>query len=165
GHTKDDAAGEAFDKAGRVMDFPYPAGVAIDNAAKLGNKEAYILPRPKVDGYDMSFSGLKTAVMNLVNNSAQKGIKIDKNDLAASFQLAVCDIISKKLRLAVDNYGYDKLVIAGGVSANSHLRERLNNDFKDCKLYMPPLKYCGDNAAMVGAQAYYEYLAGNIADK
>ncbi|MEG0894998.1 MAG: tRNA (adenosine(37)-N6)-threonylcarbamoyltransferase complex transferase subunit TsaD [Oscillospiraceae bacterium] len=164
GHTKDDAAGEAFDKAGRVMDFPYPAGVAIDNAAKLGNKEAYILPRPKVDGYDMSFSGLKTAVMNLVNNSAQKGIKIDKNDLAASFQLAVCDIISKKLRLAVDNYGYDKLVIAGGVSANSHLRERLNNDFKDCKLYMPPLKYCGDNAAMVGAQAYYEYLAGNIAD-
>lgn len=167
GRTRDDAVGEAFDKAARAMGYCYPGGVEIDKSAQLGNKDAYKLPHPKVDGseFDFSFSGLKTAVLNLLNNSAQKGIEINKNDLSASFQHTVCDIISDKLMSAAKQYGYTDIVVAGGVCANSGLRERLTNECqkRSYKLYMPPLKYCGDNAAMVGSQAYYEYQKGNVA--
>lgn len=167
GRTRDDAVGEAFDKAARAMGYCYPGGVEIDKSAQLGNKDAYKLPHPKVDGseFDFSFSGLKTAVLNLLNNSEQKGIEINKNDLSASFQHTVCDIVSEKLMRAAEQYGYTDIVVAGGVCANSGLRERLTNECqkRSYKLYMPPLKYCGDNAAMVGSQAYYEYQKGNVA--
>jgi N6-L-threonylcarbamoyladenine synthase len=167
GRTRDDAAGEAFDKAARTMGFPYPGGVYIDKAAKLGNPHAFKLPRPHVDGspFDFSFSGLKTAVINTVHNAEQKGIQINTNDLAASFQATVCDIISEKLMLALEETGHKKLVLAGGVSANSGLRERLQKDAsaRGVSFYCPPLPLCGDNAAMVASQGYYEFLSGNIA--
>lgn len=167
GRTRDDAAGEAFDKAARAMGYPYPGGIEIDKAAQQGNPSAYKLPRPKVEGseYDFSFSGLKTAVINLLHNSEQKGIEVNKVDLCASFQQAVCDIVAEKLMLAAENYGYKNIVVAGGVSANSGIRTRLTQECEKhgYKLYIPPLKYCGDNAAMVGSQAYYEYQKGNIA--
>lgn len=168
GRTRDDAAGEAFDKAARAMGYPYPGGVALDKAAQLGDKNAYILPRPKVEGsvYDMSFSGLKTAVLNLLNQAQQKGLEINKNDLSASFQYAVCDIVAQKLMTAAEEFGYHNIVVAGGVCANSGIRSRLTEecDKRGYQLYMPPLIYCGDNAAMVGSQAYYEYQSGHIGD-
>lgn len=167
GRTRDDAVGEAYDKAARAMGFPYPGGVEIDKAAASGNAKAYPLPRPKVEGsvYDMSFSGLKTAVLNLLHNSEQKGITVDKNDLSASFQLAVCDILADKLMKAAAEFDYTKIVVAGGVCANSSIRARLADECKKrgYTLFMPPLKYCGDNAAMVGAQAFHEFNSGNIA--
>lgn len=169
GRTRDDAVGEAYDKAARAMGFSYPGGVEIDKASALGDSSKYKLPRPKVEGaeLDMSFSGLKTAVLNLLHNSEQKGITVDKNDLSASFQLAVCDILSDKLMKAVDLKAgsYKTIVVAGGVCANSGIRARLTLECekRGIKLYMPSLKYCGDNAAMVGSQAYFEYLSGNIA--
>lgn len=167
GATLDDAAGEAFDKAARTMGFPYPGGVYIDKASKLGNPDAFKLPRPHVAGspYDFSFSGLKTAVINIVHNAHQKGKKVSVNDLSASFQAAVCDIISEKLMAALAETGHKKLVLAGGVSANSGLRARLEADCEErgVQFYCPPLALCGDNAAMVGSQGYYEFLAGNIA--
>ena len=167
GTTRDDAAGEAFDKAARTMGFPYPGGVYIDKASKLGNPDAFKLPRPHVAGspYDFSFSGLKTAVINIVHNAHQKGKKVSVNDLSASFQAAVCDIISEKLMAALTETGHKKLVLAGGVSANSGLRARLEADCEErgVQFYCPPLALCGDNAAMVGSQGYYEFLAGNIA--
>lgn len=168
GRTRDDAAGEAFDKAARAMGFPYPGGIYIDKASKIGNKDAFKLPRPKVDGseFDFSFSGLKTAVINTIHNATQKGTELNVNDIAASFQDTVCDIISQKLMLAAERFNYKKIVLAGGVSANSGLRERLQNecDKRGYEFYMPTIDLCGDNAAMVGAQAYYEYLEGKIAD-
>ncbi|MEG2814049.1 MAG: tRNA (adenosine(37)-N6)-threonylcarbamoyltransferase complex transferase subunit TsaD [Oscillospiraceae bacterium] len=167
GRTRDDAAGEAFDKAARSMGFPYPGGIEIDKASKNGNKNAYKLPRPKVDSseYDMSFSGLKTAVINLIHNAKQKGESVDTNDLSASFQEAVCDILADKLMKAVDNFGYKTVVVAGGVSANSGVRERIKEECekRGVNFYVPPLKYCGDNAAMVGAQAWHEFNANNLA--
>lgn len=168
GRTRDDAAGEAFDKAARAMGFPYPGGVYIDKAAKEGNPRAYPLPRPKVEGsaYDFSFSGLKTAVLNTLHNAKQKDLEINKNDMAASFQQAVCDMISEKLMKAAETLGYQTVVLAGGVSANSGLRERLKGecDKRGYSFYAPPLPLCGDNAAMVGAQGFYEYQIGNVAD-
>lgn len=168
GRTCDDAVGEAYDKAARAMGYPYPGGVEIDRSAQSGNPLAYKLPRPKVEGreLDMSFSGLKSAVLNLLHNSEQKGVEVNKNDLSASFQLTVCDILSDKLLKAVEKTGYKDIVLAGGVCANSGVRARVTAECKKrgLNLYMPPLKYCGDNAAMVGAQAYFEYKAGNIAD-
>ena len=167
GRTRDDAAGEAFDKAARTMGFPYPGGQFIDKAAKLGNPGAFQLPRPHVAGspYDFSFSGLKTAVINIVHNAGQKGRRINVNDLSASFQAAVCDIISEKLMAALAETGHQKLVLAGGVSANSGLRARLEGDCekRGVQFFCPPLPLCGDNAAMVGSQGYYEFLAGNAA--
>ena len=166
GRTRDDAAGEAFDKAARAMGYPYPGGVELDKASHLG-KPSYPLPRPSVEGseYDFSFSGLKTAVLNLLNNSAQKGAEVNREDLCASFQLAVCDILADRLMKAADATGYRDIVIAGGVSANSGIRARMEEECrkKGYNLYIPPLKYCGDNAAMVGSQAYYEYCAGHVA--
>lgn len=168
GRTRDDAAGEAFDKAARAMGFPYPGGVYIDKAAKLGNPKAFRLPRPHVEDspLDFSFSGLKTAVINIIHTAEQRGEAIDKNDLAAAFQQTVCDIISEKLSLALDTCPHDKLVLAGGVSANSGLRARLEEDCRrrGVRFFCPPLALCGDNAAMIGAQGYYELLSGNIAD-
>ena len=167
GRTRDDAAGEAFDKAARSLGFPYPGGIYIDRAAHNGNAAAIAFPRPKVDGspFDFSFSGLKTAVINYVHNAEQKGIAINKDDVAASFQLAVVDMLAGRLMLAAKQTGYKKIAVAGGVAANSGLRERLEADCakQGYSLFMPPLPLCGDNGAMVGCQGYYEFLAGNTA--
>lgn len=167
GRTRDDAAGEAFDKAARAMGFPYPGGVFLDQAARQGDPSAYKLPRPKVEGspYDFSFSGLKTAVVNLLHNASQKGETVEINNLAASFQQAVVEILSSRFLAAAEQFGYKKLVIAGGVSANSGLRKKMEDECKrrGYALYQPPLSLCGDNAAMIGAQGYYEFLAGHTA--
>lgn len=167
GRTRDDAAGEAFDKAARSLGFPYPGGVYIDKAAHEGNAAAVSFPRPKVDGspYDFSFSGLKTAVINYVHNAEQKGTPFNKNDVAASFQEAVVDMLAARLMLAAEKTGYKNIAVAGGVAANSGLRERLQSecDSRGYKLFMPPISLCGDNGAMVGCQGYYEFLAGNVA--
>ena len=167
GKTRDDAAGEAFDKAARAMGYPYPGGVFVDKAAQKGDPAKYPLPHPKVEGspYDFSFSGLKTAVINLIHNAAQKGQEVDTDPLCASFQKTVAEILTGRLMLAADTYGYRTIVVAGGVSANSGLRSMLENACQEqgYQLYMPPLNLCGDNAAMIGSQAYYEYLDGQIA--
>ena len=167
GRTRDDAAGEAFDKAARAMGFPYPGGVFLDQAARQGGPSVYKLPRPKVEGspYDFSFSGLKTAVVNLLHNASQKGEAVEINNLAASFQQAVVEILSSRFLAAAEQFGYKKLVIAGGVSANSGLRKKMEDECKrrGYALYQPPLSLCGDNAAMIGAQGYYEFLAGHTA--
>ena len=167
GKTRDDAAGEAFDKAARTMGMPYPGGIHLDKVAEQGDPLSFTLPRPKVDGapYDFSFSGLKTAVINLIHNAAQKGETLPVADLSASFRKAVVDSLTEKFISAADDLGYKKLVLAGGVSANSLLRrtirEKCEKSVRLC--YYPPLELCGDNGAMVGAQGYYEFLAGNIA--
>lgn len=167
GRTRDDAAGEAFDKAARTMGMPYPGGIALDNIAENGNPNAYQLPFPKVNGseYDFSFSGLKTAIINLIHNAKQKGDDIPIEDLSASFRQAVVNCLTTNLIKAADDTGSKTIVIAGGVSANSLLRRSLQQlcDEKELDLYMPPKELCGDNAAMVGAQGYYEFLSGNIA--
>ncbi|MEE0930435.1 MAG: tRNA (adenosine(37)-N6)-threonylcarbamoyltransferase complex transferase subunit TsaD [Acutalibacteraceae bacterium] len=167
GRTRDDAAGEAFDKAARTMGMPYPGGIALDKIAENGNPDAYQLPFPKVNGseYDFSFSGLKTAIINLIHNAKQKGNEIPVEDLSASFRQAVVNCLTTNLMKAADDTGSKTIVIAGGVSANSLLRRSLQKlcDEKGLTLYMPPKELCGDNAAMVGAQGYYEFLSGNIA--
>ena len=167
GATRDDAAGECFDKTARVLGLPYPGGKPIDDLAQTGDDTKYTFPIAHVDGnpYDMSFSGLKTAVINLVHNAEQKGEAIDRASLAASFTKAVSDSLVPRTVRAAHELGYKKVVVAGGVAANSRIRA----DFKRTaeangfSLYIPPLKLCGDNGAMVGAQGYYEYLAGNTA--
>ncbi len=164
GSTRDDAAGEAFDKCARVLGLPYPGGVELDKLAKSGDATAYKLPRAKVAGneLDMSFSGLKTAVINLVHNAEQKNDEIDRASLAASFSAAVSDTLISRTRRALEITGYNKLAIAGGVAANSFLRREVEELSKEKKieLYLPPLSLCGDNAAMIGAQSYYEYQKG-----
>ena len=169
GRTRDDAAGECFDKAARTLGYEYPGGKYIDSAAKTGNPNAYKLPKPKVQGseYDFSFSGLKTAVINLVHNAQQKGEEINREDLAASFQKTISDILVEKSMKSADVYGYTTIGLAGGVSANSGVRTALQEacEQRGCKLYMPEFKYCGDNAAMIGCQAYFDYLAGKLADQ
>ncbi len=167
GRTHDDAAGEAFDKAARAMGMPYPGGIHLDKAAESGDPEAFRLPRPRVSGspYDFSFSGLKTAVINQIHNASQKGIELPVNDLSASFRKAVTDSLTDHFIRAAEDLGYDTLVLAGGVSANSLLRRRTAEECekRGWHCYYPPLPLCGDNAAMVGAQGYYEYLSGNTA--
>jgi len=168
GKTRDDAAGEAFDKAARTMGMPYPGGIHLDKIAEQGDPLAFKLPHPKVDGapYDFSFSGLKTAVINLIHNASQKGSSLPVADLSASFRKAVVDSLTDNFIRAAEALGYSKLVLAGGVSANSLLRRRMTEECgkRSWKCYYPPLSLCGDNGAMVGAQAYYEYLSGNIAN-
>lgn len=167
GKTRDDAAGEAFDKAARTMGMPYPGGIALDKVAENGDPFAFKLPRPTVSGsqYDFSFSGLKTAVINLIHNSAQKGIELNKADVCASFRYAVVDCLKTNFLKAAEDLKVDKLVIAGGVSANRLLRSTLQDECnkRGLAFYMPEKSLCGDNAAMVGSQGYYEYLSGNIA--
>lgn len=172
GTTRDDAAGEAFDKVGRVMGLPYPGGAAMDRLASEGNKNAYKFPLPVMpvthltgDNLDFSFSGLKTAVINLIHNSQQKGTEIISADIAASFTESVVNGIVSKMRAAINKTGSDKIVMAGGVAANSHLRTGISAlaDEFGIPLYLPSLKMCGDNAAMVAAQAYFELLSGKTA--
>lgn len=167
GKTRDDAAGEVFDKAARTMGMPYPGGIALDKVAEDGDPFAFKLPRPTVSGsqYDFSFSGLKTAVINLIHNSAQKGIELNKADVCASFRYAVVDCLKTNFLKAAEDLKVDKLVIAGGVSANRLLRSSLQEecDKHGLAFYMPEKSLCGDNAAMVGSQGYYEFLSGNIA--
>ena len=168
GGTRDDAAGECFDKTARAMGLQYPGGVTLDKIATTADLEKYPLPFPKVNSgeFDFSFSGLKTAVMNLVNNSAQKGEEIDVPVVCATVRQRVCDMLIDKTLKAAEKYGYKTLAVAGGVSANSELRARLSDECKSkgMSLYFPELKYCGDNAAMVGVQAFYEFKDGNIGD-
>ena len=166
GRTRDDAAGEAFDKAARAMGIPYPGGVELDKIAEAGDASTFPMPRPHVDGspYDFSFSGLKTAVINLIHNRQQKGEDIPVADICASYRRAVVGCLADNFLKAADDLGYDTLVTAGGVSANSLLRRELEERCRGkYALYMPEKYLCGDNAAMVGAQGYYEYLAGYIA--
>lgn len=167
GRTRDDAAGEAFDKAARTMGMSYPGGINLDKVAENGDENAFKLPHPKVNEgpYDFSFSGLKTAVINLIHNASQKGEELPVADLSASFRKAVVECLTDNFLKAAKDFGYNNLVIAGGVSANSLLRRRLTEECrkKGYSLHMPQLNLCGDNAAMVGAQAYYEYQSGNTA--
>ena len=166
GRTVDDAAGEAYDKVARTLGLPYPGGPSVAAAARDGDPHAYKLPVPHVEGkYNVSFSGLKTAVINILHNAEQKGQTVNIADLSASYRKAVVDCLVRNFLHAADETGHKKLVIAGGVSANSLLRRRLTEECKRTgrTLYMPDLSLTGDNAAMVGAQAYYEYLAGHTA--
>ena len=168
GGTRDDAAGECFDKTARALGLAYPGGVTLDKIATKADSKKYPLPFPKVSSgeFDFSFSGLKTAVMNLVNNSAQKGEGIDVPVVCATVRQRVCDMLIDKTLSAAERYGYKTLAVAGGVSANSELRARMAEECKKrgITLYFPELKYCGDNAAMVGVQAFYEFKDGNIGD-
>ena len=167
GCTRDDAAGEAFDKAARSMGMPYPGGVHLDKIAEAGDETAFSLPHPKVSGspYDFSFSGLKTAVINLLHNAKQKGETISVEDLSASFRRAVVDCLTKNVVRAMEDRKMTKLVIAGGVSANRLVRREFDRICKERGwfLFVPALSLCGDNAAMVGAQGYYEFLSGKRA--
>ncbi len=167
GRTRDDAAGEAFDKAARTMGMPYPGGIALDKVAEDGNPHAFTLPRPVVHDapYDFSFSGLKTAVINLLHNAAQKGEELNKADVCASFRYAVVNCLTTNFIKAAEDLGVQKLVIAGGVSANALLRRTLADACRQrgWQFYMPEKSLCGDNAAMVGAQGYYEFLSGRRA--
>lgn len=167
GHTRDDAAGECYDKAARAMGMPYPGGVALDKLAAEGNPAAYTLPRPRVEGspYDFSFSGLKTAVINLLHNAQQKGETVNKADLCASFQHRVTEMLVENTMRAAADTGAHTIVLAGGVSANSGLRAGMETACTRAgyRLFAPPLSLCGDNGAMVAAQGYYELLAGHTA--
>ena len=168
GTTLDDAAGECFDKVARVLGMPYPGGAALDKAAQAGDETKYNLPRskPGENPYNMSFSGLKTAALNLIHHADQVGEELDSPSLCASFSTAVSDTLVPRVEMAMRETGLRKVAVAGGVAANSRIRrdilaavEKLGGE-----VYMPPLKLCGDNGAMIGSQAYYEYLAGNVAD-
>ena len=168
GRTRDDAAGEAFDKIGRVMGLSYPCGAEMDGLADKGDPTAFKFPSAAIpDGtLDFSFSGMKTAVLNTINSMTQKGVEFKKEDIAASFTAAFTSSITKKLREAVERTGEKTVVVAGGVSANSHLRKAVADmcEGMGLRLCIPPRSLCGDNGAMIAAQAYYEYLAGNIAE-
>ena len=167
GTTLDDAAGECFDKVGRVLGMPYPGGAALDRAAQLGDDQKYVLPRSKsgANPLDMSFSGLKTAALNLIHHAEQIGEELDINSLCASFCSAVSDTLVPRVVMALQQTGHTKIAVAGGVAANSRIRADIlaAAEKLGAQVYMPPLSLCGDNAAMIGAQAYYEYLAGNTA--
>lgn len=167
GKTRDDAAGECLDKTARAMGIDYPGGKNLDIISKDGDPFAYKFPHPKTEGsaYDFSFSGLKTAVINTVNNQRQKGIEPDIKNLGASCIETVVEILTDKLMSAADEFKFGKIALAGGVSANSKLRDRIKSlcNERNYELYLPSIDFCGDNAAMVGSQSYYEYLSGNIA--
>lgn len=168
GRTRDDAAGECFDKVARTIGYEYPGGKFIDAAAKKGDPHAFDFPHPKVAGseFDFSFSGLKTAVINIVHNLSQKGLAIPSEDIAASFQRTVCEILVSKTMAAAEKTNAKVLAVAGGVSANSGVREAFEKACAErgIKLYLPELKYCGDNAAMIACQGYYDFSAGKTAN-
>lgn len=164
GRTRDDAAGEAFDKVARAIGLGYPGGPKIDKLAKEGNKEAIVFPRAKVEGnpYDFSFSGLKSSVLNYLNQCEMKQITVNQADVAASFQYAVIDVLTTHAIQAVKEMGIDKLAVAGGVASNSSLRESLSAACEKEKIqfYHPSPIFCTDNAAMIGAAGYYAYIKG-----
>ena len=168
GTTLDDASGECFDKVGRVLGMPYPGGAALDKAAQQGDDTKYVLPRskPGENPYDMSFSGLKTATLNLIHHAEQVGEEVDIPSLCASFTAAVSDTLVPRVEQAIRQTGYKKVAVAGGVAANSRVRKDILEAAQKlgAEVFLPPLKLCGDNAAMIGAQGYYEYMAGNTAD-
>jgi N6-L-threonylcarbamoyladenine synthase len=168
GRTRDDAAGEAFDKVARSIGLGYPGGPLIDKLAKEGNRHAISFPRASFnDGsLDFSFSGVKTAVLNYLNKAKMKKIEINKADIAASFQEAVIDVLVDNTLSVLEFRKSDKIVIAGGVAANSRLRERFTDECskRGIEAYFPPIVLCTDNAAMVASAAYYEYLRGNVSD-
>lgn len=168
GRARDDAAGEAFDKIARVLGIPYPGGAEMDRLASAGDPEAIKFPSPAInDGsFDFSFSGLKTAAINFIHNSKQRGMEFSREDIAASLTKSVTDALTCKLRDAAEHYGVKTLLLAGGVAANSHLRKSVSKMAQECgfSLYCSPKSLCGDNAAMIGAMGYYEYLDGNISD-
>ena len=168
GTSLDDAAGECFDKVARVLGMPYPGGASLDKTAQAGSEHTYVLPRskPGENPYNMSFSGLKTAALNLIHHAEQVGEEINIPDLCAAFSAAVSDTLVPRVELAIRETGCKKIAVAGGVAANSRIRRDIlaAAEKLGASVYMPPLKLCGDNGAMIGAQAYYEYLAGNIAD-
>lgn len=167
GSTLDDAAGECFDKVGRVLGMPYPGGAALDKTAQAGDPHKYDLPRskPGANPFDMSFSGLKTATLNLIHHAEQVGEEVDIPSLCASFTAAVSDTLVPRAVAALQKTGRKRLAVAGGVAANSRIRKDILAAAAElgAEVYMPPLSLCGDNGAMIGAQAYYEYLAGNVA--
>lgn len=162
GGTLDDAVGEAYDKVARVIGLPYPGGPAVDKLAHQG-KDTYDLPLPlDDDSYNFSFSGLKSAVINLSHNEQQRGHEIRKEDLACSFQNRVVEILTKKTMKALKEFGVNRLIVAGGVAANQGLREKLQTlcEQENIHLIVPPMKYCTDNAAMIGAAGYFAYKLG-----
>lgn len=166
GGTLDDAVGECYDKVARVLNIPYPGGPLVDKYAHEGS-DTYDLPLPlNDDSYSFSFSGIKSAVINLAHNESQRGNEIRIKDLACSFQNRVVEILTKKTMKALKEYNVKNLIVAGGVAANKGLRERLEVlcSENDIDLTVPEIKYCTDNAAMIGAAAYYAYKNGNIAD-
>ena len=167
GRTRDDAAGEALDKAARAMGLPYPGGKNLDERASGGNADAFSFPHPRVDGapLDFSFSGLKTSVVNILHNKAQKGESVCVEDLGASYIKSVVGCLTSNTMKAAELTGHKKIVLAGGVSANSVLRREMTALCKKrgYSLYMPELPLCGDNGVMVGSQAYYEFIAGHTA--
>lgn len=165
GETRDDAVGEAYDKVGRVMGLTYPAGREIDELAHKG-QDVYDFPRAmiKEDNLEFSFSGLKSAFINLHHNASQKGESLSNEDLSASFQAAVLDILMAKTKKALEKYPVATLVVAGGVAANQGLRERLADEITEAEVIIPPLRLCGDNAGMIALAAAVEYDKGNFAD-
>ena len=163
GATRDDAAGECFDKIARVLGLPYPGGKPMDDLSQGGDPTKYPLPRAKLEhDLDMSFSGLKTAAVNLIHNASQKGETLDRSSLAASVTAAISDELIPRVMEAARRTGRKTLAAAGGVAANATIRADLERCCREngLKLYLPPLRLCGDNGAMIGSQAYYEYLAG-----
>jgi N6-L-threonylcarbamoyladenine synthase len=168
GSSRDDAAGECFDKVARVLGIGYPGGGPMDRLAQGGDDTKYPMPHSKVDGapLDLSFSGLKTAALNLIHNAQQKGEDLDLPSFAASFGKAISDTLVPRTMLAAQELGYGKVAVAGGVAANSRIRADLTSacQQRGYQLFMPDLKLCGDNGAMIGCQGYYEYLAGTRGD-
>lgn len=168
GKTRDDAAGEAFDKVARAIGLGYPGGPKIDKAAKLGDPESIKFPKAKVNGseYDFSFSGLKSAVLNYINTCEMKGEKVVTENVAASFQKSVVEVLTEHAVRAIKEYNCDEFAIAGGVASNTALRESIKDacEKEGVKFYCPAPIYCTDNAAMIGVAAYHEYLSGNFAD-
>lgn len=166
GRTHDDAAGEAYDKVARAIGLGYPGGPKIDKLAKEGNKNAIVFPRASIEGcpFDFSFSGVKSAVLNYINSAAMKGEELNRADIAASFQEAVVDVLVSRTMAAAKEYGMKKIAIAGGVASNSALRGAMEEACKKHKFefYHPTPLFCTDNAAMIGAAAYYEYRKGNF---
>lgn len=169
GRTRDDAAGECFDKCARAMGFPYPGGVHIDKAAQTGDPTRFKLPRPTVAGneFDFSFSGLKTSVINLIHNAQQKGTELNFTDLAASVQAAIAELLTEKTVKAAEALGYKKVALAGGVSANTGVRAALSEACakRGFEFYMPEKSLCGDNGAMIACQGYYNFISGITADE
>lgn len=169
GRTRDDAAGECFDKCARAMGFPYPGGVHIDKAAQTGDANAFRLPHPAVAGneFDFSFSGLKTSVINMLHNAEQKGVELNKNDLSASLQSTISQILTDHTIHATQALGYEKIALAGGVSANTGVRSTLASacEKHGFQFFMPEKSLCGDNGAMIACQGSYDLLAGITADE